>query len=132
MKQRSQRPALDQLHREIRPPVGKRPELIDRHNPRMLQLAADLCFLDEPPDHLRVALMTLEQHLDRKLSAQVNVPTPEDRSHATPRDLALKLIPAHAPADRIEASRPIAASPAARARRSARAVEREVADRTRD
>jgi len=38
--------------------------------------------------------MALEQHLDRQFSAQVDVATPEDRSHSAPGDLALKLVPA--------------------------------------
>ena len=68
--------------------------------------------------------MTLEQHLDRQLAAQVDV-------------AALEIAPCHRARSRPEAgtgprsrrrdqaSRPIAASPAARVRRAARAGERE-------
>src|SRR5271167_4766596 len=48
--QRRQRPALHQLHREIGPAVGEGAQLIDRHDPWVLKLAADLGLLDEPMD----------------------------------------------------------------------------------
>ena len=35
---------------KIRPLVGERPQLVDRHDAGMLQLAADLRLLDEPAD----------------------------------------------------------------------------------
>ena len=60
----------------------------------MLQLAADLRLLDEPAHDFGIALVRLQQHLDRQLSAQVDVATPEDRPHAAPGDLALKLVAA--------------------------------------
>jgi branched-chain amino acid aminotransferase len=37
-----QRLALDQLHGEVRPPVGEGAQLVDRDDPRVLKLAADL------------------------------------------------------------------------------------------
>ena len=94
--QGGQGPPLDQLHGEIRATVGESPQLVDRHDPRMLQLAADLRLLDEPPHHLGIALVRLQQHLDRQLPAQVDVATLEDRPHAAPGDLALELVPAQA------------------------------------
>ena len=52
LQQRGQGAAADQLHRDIEPAVGKLAQLVDRDDPRMLELAADLRFLDEPSDHL--------------------------------------------------------------------------------
>ena len=62
----------------------------------MLQLAADLRLFDEPAHDLGVALVRLQQHLDRQLAAQVDVAALEDRPHAAAGDLALKLVPAQA------------------------------------
>src|SRR5208337_736908 len=45
-----QGPPLDQLHREERPAVGEGAQLVDRHDPRVLKLPADLRLLDEPAD----------------------------------------------------------------------------------
>jgi hypothetical protein len=48
---------LDQLHREERPLIGQGPTVINGSDPRMLELATDSGFLDEPLDKLRVAGM---------------------------------------------------------------------------
>ena len=47
-----QRLPLDQLHGEVRPAVGEGAQLVDRHDARVLELAADLGLLDEPADQL--------------------------------------------------------------------------------
>ena len=44
--------SLDQLHGEEGPVVSERTQLIHRHDAGMLELAADLGFLDEPPDQV--------------------------------------------------------------------------------
>ncbi len=100
--QGGQSPPFDQLHGEIGASVGESPQLVNRHDPRMLQLAADLRLLDEPPQHLGIALVRLQQHLDRQLSAEVDVATPDDRPHAAPGDLALELVPAPSKANLTE------------------------------
>ena len=97
LEQRGQGPPLDQLHGEVRPAVGEGPQLVDRHDPRVLQLAADLRLLDEPAHDLGVALVRLQQHLDGQVAAQVDVAALEDRPHAAAGDLALELVPARAP-----------------------------------
>ena len=43
---------LHQLHREEGPTVGEGSQLVDRNHARVLQLAADLGFLDEPTDQV--------------------------------------------------------------------------------
>jgi hypothetical protein len=88
-----QRPALDQLHREIRAVVGKGAQLVDRHDPGMLKLAADLRFLDEPAHQFGPALVTLQQHLDGQVAAQVGISPLEHGSHAAAGDLAQELHP---------------------------------------
>ena len=52
--QRGQGAALDQLHREEGPAVGEGAQLVDRHDARVLELAADLRLLDEAADQLGV------------------------------------------------------------------------------
>ena len=54
---------------EERPAVGERAQLVDRHDARMLQLAADLRLLDEPADQVGVVAVVLAEHLDRDLAA---------------------------------------------------------------
>jgi Protein of unknown function DUF104 len=55
----------------------------------MLQLAADLRFLDEPIYHIGIVSVRLEHDLDGQFTAQVHVAALEDRSHPAPRNLAL-------------------------------------------
>ena len=78
--------ASHQLHGEERP-AAEAADVVNRHDARMLQLAADLRFLKEPPRHVRAAGVLLEQHLDREVSAQVDVSAAKDRPHAATGDL---------------------------------------------
>ncbi len=66
---------------------------VNRHNPRMLQLAADLGFLDEPADQFRLLLVRLEQDLDRQVAAEVRISALQDRPHAAAGDLTEQLQP---------------------------------------
>ena len=59
------------VHKD-RPFFGELTEFIYWNNPRMLQLPADLCFLDKPLHDLRLVLMLIEQHLDRQIATQVS------------------------------------------------------------
>ena len=52
--QLGQRLPLDQLHAEERPAVGEGAQLVDRHDARVLELAADLRLLDEAADQVGV------------------------------------------------------------------------------
>ena len=87
-----ERCAFHQFHAEERPLVGELAQLIHWHNPRVLQLAPDLGFLDEPLDDLRFVLMLIQQHLDRQVTTQIGVAALEDGSHAAARDFAVKLV----------------------------------------
>ena len=58
----------------------------------MLQLPADLGFLDEPADQPGVFLMLLEQDLHGEISAEIGVAPLQNRTHASPGDLAKKLV----------------------------------------
>ncbi len=84
--------ASDELHRDEQPAVGKSPQLVDRRDPGVLELAADLRLLDEPPDHLGVVAVLLKDHLDGKVPAEVEVTPLEDRPHPAPRQLADELV----------------------------------------
>ena len=86
--------ALDQLHGEIGPAVTQRSQLVDRDDPRVLELAADPGLLDEAPDQLGAVAVFLQQHLDGQVAAEVPVPSPEDRPHAAAGDLAEDLVTA--------------------------------------
>ena len=67
-----QRPPFHQLHGEIGPPIRECAQLVDRHDPWMLQLAANLGLLDEPANKIGLVAVRLEQHLDRQVSTEVN------------------------------------------------------------
>ena len=71
--QDGQGPAADELHGQKRPAVGKRAQLVDRHDARMLKLAADLGFLDEPIAELGIFAMRAEQDFDGQLAVEVVV-----------------------------------------------------------
>ena len=63
----------------------------------MLKLAADLGLLDESLHQSGMVSVLLEQHLDRKVAAEVDVEAPKHRTHAAPGDLVEDPI---APVDR--------------------------------
>ena len=60
----------------------------------MLELAADLCLLDESAGHLRIVVVLFEQDLDGEVAPQVGVAALEDGSHAAVSDFAQDLITA--------------------------------------
>ena len=83
---------MHQLHREVGPAVGEGAQLVDRHDPRVLELAADLGLLDEAADQLGLVAVCLEQDLDGQVAAEVGVAALEDRPHAAAGDLAQDLV----------------------------------------
>ncbi len=116
-KKLGQRVPLDQLHAEEGPTVGEGAHFVDRHDPRVLQLAADLHLLDEPADHVAVIAEVLAQHLQGHVAADVRVVPFEHRAHAAPGDLAVD------PIAQARARRPDSAQQAAaRGRRRCRAA----------
>jgi hypothetical protein len=88
-----QGPALDQLHGEVGPGVAEGPQLVDRDDPGVLQLAADLRLLDEPADEVGLVAVGFEQDLDGEVAAKVGVAPFEDGAHAASGDLAEELDP---------------------------------------
>ena len=48
---RSERPTLDLLHREVQPPVGHRPQIVDRRHPGVLELSAHLGLFEKSSDN---------------------------------------------------------------------------------
>ena len=85
---------------EERPAVGEGAQLVDRHDARVLQLAADLGLLDEPADQVGVVAVRLEQDLDGQVAAEVGVAALEDGAHAAAGDLAEELEPSRPVAGR--------------------------------
>ena len=94
LEQHGQCLALHELHREVRAPVGAQPELVDRHDARMLELPTDLRLLDEALEHLGRLLMALEQELHGQVAAEVRVPGVQNDTHAPVGDLAEQLVAA--------------------------------------
>ena len=84
-----QRLPFHQLHAEERPLVGERPQLVDRHHARMLQLPADLRLLDEPADQVAVVAEVFAEHLDRDVATEVGIAAFQDGTHAAASDLAV-------------------------------------------
>ena len=84
--------APDQLHGEERPAVGEGAQLVDRHDARVLELAADLRLLDEAADHLGAAAEVVAQDLDGNVAAQVGVAALEHLAHAAAGDLAVDAV----------------------------------------
>ena len=89
---RGQGAALDQPHGEERPQVGERAQLVDRHDPRVLELAADLRFLDEAADDVLIAAVPIQQDLQGQVAAQVGVAGLEHDAHAAAGDLTQDLV----------------------------------------
>src|SRR5262249_56588661 len=67
-------------------------EVVARHHAGVLQLPADLRLLEEAPDYLGPMGVLLQQHLDRQVAAQIDVPAAQDSAHAAAGDLALELV----------------------------------------
>ena len=70
---------------------AKRPQLVDRHDAGVLELAGDLGLLDEPADQLGVVAVLLQQDLDGQVAAEVDVAALEHGPHAAAGDLAEEL-----------------------------------------
>ena len=81
--------ALDQLHAEKWPAVPEGAHLVDRHDARVLELAANLSLLDEPADHVGIVAEVFAEHLERDVASDIWVAALEHRPHAAPRDLAV-------------------------------------------
>ena len=92
LEQRRQGTPPDQLHRDEQPAVGKPPQLVDRDDPGVLKLAANLGLLDETADHLGLVAVLLPNHLDGEVPAQVEVASLENRPHPAARQLADELV----------------------------------------
>ena len=88
---RGERAALDQLHGEERP-LAEAADVVDGHDARVLELAADLRLLDEAAGDLRAIEVLLEEDLDGQLAAQLDVAAAEDGAHAAAGDLAGELV----------------------------------------
>ena len=88
-----ERPAADQSHHEERLLVGREADLVNRHDPRMLQSTRDPSLFHESANHLLFAAMLVQQHLDRDLTLELVVPRFVDRADAAATDLTADEIP---------------------------------------
>ena len=84
---RRERPPLDQLHREERTLIGHQPQLVDRHDARVLQLAADLRFFDESLEDFGALGELGVGDLDRDVATELDVVPAQHDAHAAARDL---------------------------------------------
>src|SRR5262249_51928863 len=84
--------AFDQLHREEGSLIGEGAELVNWHDARVLELAADLRLLDEPAHNVGVIAVIVAQHLERDFAAKVWVAAFEDDAHASAGDLAVDAV----------------------------------------
>ncbi len=67
------------------PPQGIARDLMDRHHSGMINLARDLCLLEEALHQRRTHReASLEQHLHRKRPLDALIPNLVDRTHASP------------------------------------------------
>ena len=91
--------ALYQLHGEVGPLVAGLAEVVDGHDAGVLQLAADLRFLDKALQQFGAAGMSLQHDLDSDVTTQVGIAALEDSAHAAAGDLAGQLLlrPAESP-----------------------------------
>ncbi len=88
---------LDEAHREVDARLCIEPELVDRHDARVIELARDLRLLEEARHapsvdvgrrRIRLRAVVPEDDLHRQLATEILVPHAQDRAHAAARDLA--------------------------------------------
>ena len=81
---------------------------MDRRDPRVLELAADLGFFDEPPDHFGIVAVLLTDHLNSEIATKVKIAPLEDLAHTAPRKRADELVTWRLPASagRLPRARP--------------------------
>ena len=90
--ERRERLALDQLHREVGLLVRHQSHIVHRHDARMLELRADLRLFDEAAGGVGVALVAIEQDLERDFAAELGVARFPHRADAAAGDLAGDLV----------------------------------------
>ena len=96
VQERGEGPPADQLHGEERPPGGVEAQLVDRQDPGVLQLAADLGLLDQPADHRRVGDVLGPEDLQGDLPPQVPVVALEHDADPAPGEFPGDLVSAGA------------------------------------
>ncbi len=84
-----ERPAADELHREEEAGVVGEADLVDGHDPGVLELRGRLGLLDEPVGDLPVGAELAEEGLHGDVAAQVAVEGAVDDPHAAAPDLLL-------------------------------------------
>ncbi len=86
-----QAPAFDETHREVVLSFMLA-DLVDRHDPGMIQAGGRLGFRVESPDLDIVGELTGKDHLERDGPVEAHLPGMEDHAHAAPGDLAQDLV----------------------------------------
>ena len=83
-----QRAAPDLLHGEVGAPIGQATGVVDRHDPRVLELAGGLGLLDEPQHQIVSLCEIATQHLHRDRPVEGQIPDPADLPHPALLDQA--------------------------------------------
>ncbi len=83
-----ERAALHELHRVVRIAVGPAPDLVDRHDRRVLQVRGDQRLAREPRDDVGVVD---EDFLERDDAVRARIARAEHAAEPTARELALQL-----------------------------------------
>ncbi len=94
IEQRGERLPLHELHCEEGALVGLQTQLVDGHDPRVLELPTDLRFFDEALEYLEVAEVAVVDHLERHVPTQIGVAALENLPDAPAGELAQDLEPA--------------------------------------
>ena len=85
----AERPSLHQLHRDV-PDVVHRPDLVDRHDVRVVEGGGGARLLLEAGEPFRVRAGGAAEHLDRDRASQGEVPRAVDLTHAARAELPLE------------------------------------------
>ncbi len=93
--------ALHELHGEERPRAVLESELVDGHDTGVLELTADLGFVDEALEHVPIAFELAAEDLQRDVPAEVHVAPLQDLADAALGDGSEDLVASRAPQHRL-------------------------------
>ncbi len=79
--------ALDELHRQERPPVRQCADLVNRGDARVLELSGDAGLIHEPARVGRVGRVAVLEELDRHVAIQGDITRPIHDAHPARTDL---------------------------------------------
>ena len=86
-KQIGERVALDELHREERPAIRQRADVVNRRNRGMLELTGDARFVEKAPGAGRTDGEASLEELQSDIAVEGDLPRSVDDAHAARTDL---------------------------------------------